>query len=84
MKRQQKVAADIDPFFLKAYGVQYNKDRNQEIILSAVKQQELDQEYIDYMEDRMPTPESEKTRRKEEVGESSSNDESEDSNAKKR
>ena len=55
MKLDAKTASklmehEVDPHFCKAYGVQYNPDRGTEVFLSSARQDELDNEFGQYLE----------------------------------
>ena len=64
MMRAAQKGEEIDPHLLNAYGVQYNPDRDQQVYISAPKQEELDNEFVKYIENRQNTPSSERARRK--------------------
>ena len=81
--RDKQEETNIDPLFARAYGVEHNAERGAAVHLTGPRAEQLDGDFVAYLEDRPATPDAlEKGRRRAEAGEQgkveSASDDSED------
>ena len=68
---------DIDPQFCRAYGAQYNPEYSKEVTVTNERAEELDHEFVLYLDNRPSTPQAEKAARRQ-IGEEDSDSDDEE------